>query len=274
MEKTPEYLIDHPKKAVEFLKDMPPPKRKGVLASLIVFIGDKDKDTKGAGALTDLRQLMKDDITVYNTQQKKQKMSEKDAENWIDWSDVLSMLKTTWKHDGHLVRKSGKLSKDEKKRLLNLVLISIYAMIPPRRSEDYTHFKIRNVDAKKDNHMSNKGFVFTTYKTAKTYGEQVVSIPKKLRTLVEAIASRDDWGDYLLSSVSGHQISSAQLTGLLNKLFDKKVSTSLLRKSYLTDRYKNIPELEDIAETENAMGNEFSTQLRSYVKPNANKKEK
>ena len=265
MDKTPDYLLQNPKKVMEFLKDVAPQRRKTILASMIVFIGDKG-ETKGAGAIGDLREMMMNDITVYNDEQKKQNKSEKEEENWIDWADVVKIFKDKWKHDHHLLSKSS-LTREEKKRLMDLLLMAVYTLIPPRRSEDFTEFKVYDVDEDADNYMGDKGFVFSKYKTSKKYGKQVVTIPKRLRTIVSAIEKRDDWGKYLLQDTYGNKLTSPKITTALNKIFGKRVSSTLLRKSFLSTKYKNIPLLEDIQETSNAMGNSLGVALSNYVKP-------
>ena len=58
---------------------------------------------------------------------------------------------------------------------------------------------------------------------------------------------------------------------MLNKIFGKKVSSTLLRKSFLSSKYKNIPLLKDIEDTSNAMGNSLNIALTNYVKPTKRK---
>jgi hypothetical protein len=261
MGKDVSWLTKHTKSVLTFLKDMKPSSRKTILASLIVYMG-----TKGSG-IEDLRKQMMDDISSYNADLKNQSRSDKDKENWIEWGDVLGLFKARWKHDSHLLTQA-KLSKPDQTRLMELVLLAVYTLIPPRRSEDYCQFKLRDIDKEKDNYMDDSGFVFTTYKTAKKYGKQVVKIPKKLRQIITAVSNRDDWGDYLLKDTRGGRVTPAKLTAYMNHIFGKKVSSSLLRKSFLSTKYKNIPALKELDQVSSDMGNSLGVALTNYVKKN------
>ena len=50
----------------------------------------------------------------------------------------------------------------------------------PRRSLDYSVMKVRNYDETIDNFFKNSTFYFNQHKTAKTYGEQMLKVPKEL----------------------------------------------------------------------------------------------
>lgn len=256
------------KKVLEFLKDTPPNKRKSLLASMIVYMGE----TKGNG-VDDLRKVMMDDIASYNSSLKDQSKSEKDKDNWIEWGDVVKLFKERWKHDGKLFKKN-QLSKNETRLLQELLLLAIYTLIPPRRSEDYCAFKLRDVDEDKDNYMDERGFVFNTYKTAKKYGKQIVKIPKRLRDMVEDLKGIEGWGDWLLRDTRGGHMTPSKLTSYLNGLFGKKVGSSMLRKSFLSNRYKNIPALRDIEQVSSDMGNSLNVALTNYVKKDEKKGKK
>jgi hypothetical protein len=263
----PPQLLKSSKKVLDYLKDTPPNRRKGILAAVIVYHG-----TSG-GSVEDLRKVMMDDISAYNAELKDQNKTERDEDNWIEWPSVVSLFKERWKHDSKLLQK-GHLTKTEARQLQELVLLAIYTLIPPRRSEDYCQFKLRDVDEEKDNFMDASGFVFNTYKTAKKYGKQTVKIPKRLRDMIEALKRREDWGDYLLRDTRGNKTTPSKLTQYLNGIFGKKVGSSLLRKSFLTHKYRNIPALKDIDQVGNDMGNSLGVQLSNYVKRDENKKEK
>jgi hypothetical protein len=47
----------------------------------------------------------------------------------------------------------------------------------------------------------------------------------------------------MLYSTNGNKLTSPQVTRILNKVFDKNVSSSMLRHIYLTNKYKDIPAL-------------------------------
>jgi hypothetical protein len=265
----PKVFSTSPVKVLDFLKEVEPRIRKTTLAALVVYLGDGD-DGKNTSALEKYRHQMMDDIAVYTDHQKKQQRSEKEQENWMEWADVVKLYKQYFKEYSKLLKKK-EWNKYERSRVNDLLLLAVYTLIPPRRSEDYCLFKLHNVDKEKDNYMEGKTFVFNTYKTAKKYGRQVVKIPSSLFQIVSLVMNREDWGEYLLRDTRGNKLTPSKLTIALNKIFGKNVSSSMLRKSYLSNKYKNIPLLKDIEETSASMGNSFNVALQSYVKPSAKK---
>jgi ribosomal protein L12E/L44/L45/RPP1/RPP2 len=71
--------------------------------------------------------------------------------------------------------------------------------------------------------------------------------------------------DYLLLSKNGKPIDSSQITKLLNKAFGKNVSTDLLRHSFISSKYENIPALKEILDTAEQMGHSVLQSLQ-YIK--------
>ena len=71
--------------------------------------------------------------------------------------------------------------------------------------------------------------------------------------------------DYMIYSTNGRQISCPQITRILNKIFGKNISTSMLRHIYLTNVYKNVPKINQMQDLANEMGHSVSTALE-YIK--------
>jgi hypothetical protein len=134
----------------------------------------------------------------------------------------------------------------------------------PRRSQDYTELKTRNYDTKKDNYYKASKFYFNVYKTAKTYGLQILDVPKELDILLKKWI-KINTNDYMLYSTNGKKLSSPQVTRILNKVFDKNVSSSMLRHIYLTNKYKDIPALSKMEQLSEDMGHSVK-QAMEYIK--------
>jgi hypothetical protein len=109
------------------------------------------------------------------------------------------------------------------------------------RSKDFVDFKIKNVDKTKDNYLEKNSIHFNSYKTAKCYGEQVVTIPPILKNILNKWIKINPT-EYLLFDSNMNQLSSVKLNQRLNKIFDKKVSVNQLRHTYLTDKYAKTSE--------------------------------
>ena len=64
---------------------------------------------------------------------------------------------------------------------------------------------------------------------------------------------------------NGHKITPPQITRILNKVFKKKISTSMFRHIYLTDTYKNIPVINKMENLAKHMGHSGSRAME-YIK--------
>jgi hypothetical protein len=161
-------------KVLKFLKDLPFNKRKTVLSALVVITDNKD-----------YRNLMLDDIKEYNKEEAKQTKTDKQKENWVE-KDELTKVYDILKHNSKLLYKKETLNIDDLQAIQNYIILTLYngEYIPPRRSKDYVNFKIKNIDKENDNYMYKNEFIFNSYKTAKTYGQQKITIPKELKVII------------------------------------------------------------------------------------------
>lgn len=119
--------------------------------------------------------------------------------------------------------------------------------------------------------LANKRFVFTNFKTAGTYKVQIIPINEDLMKLIITYLKyhplRSMFDNYqLLVDNEGHSFkSSTMMTKKLNNIFGgKNISSSMLRKIYLTDKYSDMKEnLEGDAKE---MGTSFNTINNHYIK--------
>lgn len=235
-------------KILRHLKTLEPNKRKTILSALVVITDNKDYRTQ-----------MLDDIKDYNKEQSKQEKNEKQVNNWVSQDDVnqlFSKLQTNAKH----LYKKPELNNNDLQEIQNFIIISLLGgvFIPPRRSKDYTEFKIKNIDKSKDNYIEKNKFVFNTYKTAKTYGMQSVDIPHGLKLIIKKWLKVNPT-DYLLFDSSLNKLSNVKLNQRINKLFDKKVSVNQLRHTFLSDKYG------DLIDKKGQLANDFKDMGSSMI---------
>lgn len=241
------------KKVLEFLKDVDFNKRKTILASLVVLCADNDCGKH-------YREQMLKDATKYNEQQRGQTKTQTQKDNWMSQDNVMKIYRKLYKDVSPLFRVDN-LTPKQLQELQNLVILSVYTQIPPRRLLDYTSFKLRNIDKANDNYMEKRTFVFNQYKTAKKYKQQTVEIPQRLRNLILKWESKHD-NDYLLFDESGKPLSPPRLTLKLNKIFGgKKISVNMLRHIFITDEVlDNAPALRKLEEVAEQMGHSTDQQ--------------
>ena len=244
------------KKIMKFMEDFSSSKRKSILSALYIISNNAIYNTK-----------MKADMSVVYEEYKTQEKTEKEQNNWIEWTDVLKLHDKLTDVADKLLRKI-RINDREFNVLNSYILLSVYVLIPPRRIQDFKMMKIRNYDGETDNHYDGENLTFHNYKTSNVYGSQSINISESpLQVLLDMWIDINDDCDYLIVSEKDHskKLEGSMLTKMLNKIFDSKVSASMLRKSFLSHTYRDI----DLLKMENLalkMGHSSSTALGKYVK--------
>jgi hypothetical protein len=138
--------------------------------------------------------------------------------------------------------------------------------LPPRRILDYSLMKInlKNIDREKDNYISNGVFYFNQYKTKDRHGSQSIKIPKELNTLINKWKKINE-SDYLLLNEKGEPFTSTSLSKKVSRMFDGN-SMDMLRSIFLSNYYKDLPQLDKMNALAYKMGHTTQTALNYYVK--------
>jgi hypothetical protein len=121
--------------------------------------------------------------------------------------------------------------------------------------------------------LSGQRFVFNKYKTAKTYGRQEVAVPEELQAVLaeflkhHPLAKAKAKEFKLLVKADGSNLNTVNaITRSLNRIFGKKVGSSMLRHSYLSSKYGDATK--EMEEDSRAMGHSPAVQ-KSYIKTDA-----
>ena len=243
------------KNVIKHLKDLPSNKRKTVLSALVVITDNKD-----------YRDLMLDDIKEYNKEEAKQMKTEVQEDNWVNKYDLDKLNNILWKNAKLIYQKENKTQADYQD-IQNYIILSLFGgfYIPPRRSKDYVNFKIKDINKSNDNYIDKNTLVFNSYKTAKTYGQQKVEIPKELKTILNKWIKINPT-NFLLFDISFKPLSNVKLNQRLNKLFGKKVGVNQMRKTYLSEKYGDlIDKKNELAKDFKDMGSSL-LQEQIYIK--------
>ena len=237
------------------LKDTNPRTRKTILSALVVLTDNKD-----------YRNSMIDDIDTYNKEEDKQEKNDKQTNAWVETDDIKALYDKLYKEAMYLYKKKN-LSNTDLQLIQQFIIMAVLGglFIPPRRSKDFTDFKIKNIDKDKDNYFDKNKFIFNSYKTAKFYGKQTVELPKPLCAIMRKWIKNNPT-EFLFFDNKGNQLSNVKLNQRLNKLFEKKVSVNQLRHTFMSDKYKNmIEEKKEMDDDFKKMGSS-SAQFANYVK--------
>ena len=241
---------------LQSLKDKSPTTRKTILSALVVLT-DNDK----------YRQEMLKDIKEHQEKMDNQQMSEKQLQNGVSQDDITKKLKELKKPAMLSLNKKQNLTKADYMNIQNyilLLLMSGQGGLPPRRSLDYTAFKLDDVKDK-DNFMEGKFFVFNTFKTAKSAGTQKIQVPLRTRNLINKWKAVNPTS-YLFFDTKLKPMTSVKMTQRLNKIFGKNASVNALRSSYLSDKFQDSIKIKkDIDSTMKKMGSSAKV-ATAYIK--------
>lgn len=249
--------FDESSKILEYLKDIPPNRRKVILSALVVV----SPQTKA------YRDAMLNDIQSYNEEIAKQEKTPQQEANWVQ-PDEIDTIWTTLKKNADLLYKKEKLNSNDLQQIQNFVLLSLLSgkFCPVRRSKDFVDFRISNIDKTKHNYLDKNSLVFNSYKTVKTYGQQRIPISIQLKNILLKWIKHNPT-EYLFFDTNNNPLSAVKINQRLNKVFgNKKVSVNALRHSVLTSKFANtMKEMNEMKETMNQMGSSM-LQAKTYVK--------
>jgi hypothetical protein len=145
----------------------------------------------------------------------------------------------------------------------DLVLLSLFTLLPPRRALDYAELKWDADGPDNANYFDGKRFKFNRYKTAGTYGSQTVDVPPALQKILKAWRKKNNT-DYVLVGPKGQKMSSTAVSKGLARILGKKLGVSALRSIYLTNKYGE--KQKEMAADAKAMGTSTGTIENNYLK--------
>ena len=237
------------KEILQFIKEKMNNKQtqKTLLSALLILTG-----------LSEYREDMLIFAKEVNDTYKTQKMTDKQREHRITFDDVKGKVEKLL-----VGLKQHKTIQGFEQFLAGAFSSGVYA--PPRRSE-FANVRINNFDRRVDNYLLKNKIVFNAYKTSKRYGQQVYEIPSEVAPILRQYLKLNKT-DFLFPKREGETcLSNVDYNRLLQKVFGKSISVDELRSIYLSEKYKNIPSMEDLEKTATAMGHSITTGLTDYVK--------
>lgn len=204
------------------------------------------------------------------------KKTKKEEENWVTGEEI-ETKKEALQKEIDASRKKKTLTAEEFHPLLSHLLLSLYTEIPPRRNLDYTKMLVakspKQTDNKEFNYYDVKGkrFIFNQYKTVKTYGQQIVDLPPSLVTTLREFIKRHPLAKEskdpfpLLVDGDGKPLDKVNsITRLLNKIFGRKVGSTLLRKTFVSEKYGGTKA--EQSKDADAMAHSVAEQNLVYIK--------
>lgn len=241
------------------LEGTPANVRKTYLSGLMCLIG-KDKAPL-------YKKQMMEDVDEYNRWKEKQEMSETQKQNWKDFNEIKRVVEE-YENQAKKIMKQESINQQDRRILVDWMILALTTgyYFPPRRSMDYFLMKHKNYDRTKDNFIDKNLFVFNQYKTSSRYNQQTLEIPKNFKPLLNKYIKTIPEGlDVLLYDTHNNPLYAVKITQRLNNIFGAKISVSMLRHIYLSDRLKDIPKLTELDNLATEMGHSREMQLE-YIK--------
>ena len=243
---------------IKYLDDKSNSVRRNFSASIMVALSPKQKNSptdEYRGVYERYAKLLTEGQAKYLESKKDNKMNSKEEKNWMNFDEVISLrdnLSKKLKKEG-IKMTSTDISKSNFDLLQQYLVLSLYTMQAPRRNE-YATMKIINKkeyldldkeDLKKNNYLvnlskTNKLFSYGSDKVKSKIegGSNTVNITKELNSVLNLWLHFNKSDNLLVTQQGGMGMTKNQLTLLLNRIFKPKmISTSMLRKIYLTNMF-------------------------------------
>jgi hypothetical protein len=288
IKKISKELFDVDKPAVNYFADYDsvaeymdgitnPFSRKMMCTSIIVLI----ESSKIKKVIKDKYREYQKKLAVFNDGvYRENEKSSKEEINWITREEIQEVIDTTLLRARDPKQGSNRQQVDYFQQYL---VLNLYFQLPPIRN-DYANVKIIDREVKDtplcgiDTEFNYVNFFDNTlylcvYKTAKFYGTQKIPIPDSLMSIIKEYQSlKKEKLNYtgpfmLINTTNLTKMNGNTLTKYLNKIFKpKKVSTTILRKVYLSEKYPISHSIREMEMDAKCMGHDILTARKIYTK--------
>jgi len=222
----------------------------------------------------------------YEDEQATGVISDKQKNNFVDISEVNNMINDmATEIKNRKIKKKEDLTAKDKALLQSYIIFNIYTRLPMRNDlagmeaiNKRAYNKLSEEDKKEKNYLvinKNKMFmVLNNYKTSAKYKELDIDIPKDLEKLLRLYIRINGMG-VLFKSSTGKPLSRNALSQLLlketKKRMGKSISTTMLRKIYLSSKYGKVKE--EMEKDAKVMGHSTGVAQSVYIKKEQEKEE-
>ena len=274
-------FLSKPDDVMDKIKDLHYLSQRNILNAIVVLLMALNHDEKYDELLItygDLRDELND---KYSDEQKSGVISDKQSKNFTTTEEIFKMINQMADDLKPLKKKSkDEITKKEMQLLQAYTLFNIYSRMPMRNDvagmtaiNQAAYKKLSEEDKKENNYLvvPSKGniyFVLNQYKTAKKYKELDLPIEDaNLRKILRYYLKMNGKG-ILFKTSTGKPLTRTELSKVLikysKKYMDKSISTTLLRKIYLSSKYGDMKK--ELEKDNKIMGHSKAVALDTYVK--------
>lgn len=274
-------FLDKPDDVMDKLSNLHYLSQRNMLNSIIVLLSALNHDERYDDLMEEYGKKRDELNDKYSDEQKSGIISDKQSKNFATIEDVFEMI-NQMSDDLKSIKKKNKddITKKENQLLQAFTLFNIYARMPFRNDvagmeaiNQSAYKKLSDTDKKENNYLvvpskGNLYFVLNKYKTSKKYEELNLPIEDKaLRKILRYYLKMNGMG-ILFKTSTGKPLTRIELSKTLikysQKYMNKSISTTLLRKIYLSSKYGKVKD--EMEADAKMMGNSVAVQQSVYVK--------
>ena len=252
--------------------------QRNILNAVVVLLMALNHDEKYDKLLEEYGKLRDDFNDKYSDEQKSGVISDKQSANFATIEEVYDMINTMGT-ELKPIKKKTELSKKEFALLQAFTLFNIYARMPMRNDvsemeaiKKSAYNKLSAEEKKSKNYLvlekNGMFFVLNKYKTSSKYEELDLPIEDKALKKIIRFYLRHNGMGVLFKTSTGKSITRGELSKLLikfsKKYMSKSISTTLLRKIYLSSKYGDMKK--ELEKDNKVMGHSKGVALDTYVK--------
>ncbi len=273
-------FLKKPEDVMDKLSDLHYLSQRNILNAVVVLLMALNSDEKYDKLLEEYGSLRDGLNDKYSDEQKSGIISDKQSKNFATTEEVFTMINKMADELKPLKKKSkDDITKKEMQLLQAFVLFNIYARMPFRNDvagmeaiQKRAYNKLSEEEKKAKNFLVvEKGglfFVLNKYKTAKKYEELDLPIEDPtLKKILRYYLKMNGMG-VLFKTSTGKALTRIELSKTLlkysQKYMNKSISSTLLRKIYLSSKYGNMKE--ELEKDNKVMGHSKAVALDTYVK--------
>ena len=273
-------FLKKPEDVMDKLSDLHYLSQRNILNAVVVLLMALNSDEKYDKLLEEYGSLRDGLNDKYSDEQKSGIISDKQSKNFATTEEVFTMINKMADELKPLKKKSkDDITKKEMQLLQAFVLFNIYARMPFRNDvagmeaiQKRAYNKLSEEEKKAKNFLvvekNGLFFVLNKYKTAKKYEELDLPIEDPtLKKILRYYLKMNGMG-VLFKTSTGKALTRIELSKVLlkysQKYMGKSISTTLLRKIYLSSKYGNMKE--ELEKDNKVMGHSKAVALDTYVK--------
>jgi len=273
-------FLKKPEDVMDKLSDLHYLSQRNILNAVVVLLMALNHDEKYDKLLEEYGNLRDGLNDKYSDEQKSGIISDKQSKNFATTEEVFTMINEMANELKPLKKKSkDDITKKEMQLLQAFVLFNIYARMPFRNDvagmeaiQKRAYNKLSEEEKKAKNFLvvekNGLFFVLNKYKTAKKYEELDLPIEDPaLKKILRYYLKINGMG-VLFKTSTGKPLTRIELSKVLlkysQKYMNKSISSTLLRKIYLSSKYGSMKE--ELEKDNKVMGHSKAVALDTYVK--------